>query len=187
MELNITKIDPNLLPYEKDLTLRMENYKNTKARILKDGELLSDFANAHLYFGFHAVKDGWYYREWAPGADAMYLTGDFCGWDRHAHPMEKKENGVFELFLPGKDALQDGQRVCAIVVRNGQEFDRIPVSHVLYAGCYHRFPVHQHQESDGSDLCRRRRLGPLCSGYRWCAAGYPRSGSGHRRRPDPLL
>ena len=126
MKLNIIDIDPNLLPYEKDLLLRMENFEKTKKRILKDGQTLSDFANAHLYFGFHATKNGWYYREWAPGAEKMYLTGDFCNWDRHAYPMEKKENGVFEVFLNGKDALKDGQRVCTIVVRDGQELDRIP-------------------------------------------------------------
>ena len=56
-------------------------------------------------FGFHLKEDGWVYREWAPGAERLYLTGDFCGWDRHAHPMEKKENGIFELYLSGKDAL----------------------------------------------------------------------------------
>ncbi len=126
MDLNITRVDPSLRPFENDLRLRMENYEKTKARLLCDGQTLSDFANAHLHFGFHAVKDGWYYREWAPGAEKMYLTGDFCGWDRYAHPMQKKENGIFELFLPGKDALRDGQKVSAIVVRDGTESDRIP-------------------------------------------------------------
>ncbi len=127
MKLNILQIDPSLLPYEGDLRLRMENYEATKKRILAPGQSLSDFANAHLYFGFHQTEKGWFYREWAPGAEKMYLTGDFCGWERHAHPMKKLDGGVFELFLPGKDALQHGQRVCAIVVHEGQELDRIPV------------------------------------------------------------
>ena len=126
MELNITKIDPNLKPFQKDLELRMENYERTKKMLLKDGETLADFANGHMFYGFHRTEDGWYYREWAPAAEAMYFTGDFNGWDRHSHPMEKKDNGVFEIFLPGKDALKDEQRVMAIVVHNGQELDRIP-------------------------------------------------------------
>ena len=126
MNLAILNIDPSLRPFENDLQLRMKNFEETKKRILSDGQTLSDFANAHLYFGFHASDDGWYYREWAPGAEKMYLTGDFCGWDRYAHPMEKKDNGVFEVFLPGKDALKDDQRVCAVVVHGGVEYDRIP-------------------------------------------------------------
>lgn len=127
MKLKITEIDPKLLPYEGDLHLRMENYAHTKERLLKPGQTLSDFANAHLFFGFHRTQDGWYYREWAPGAEAMYFTGDFNGWNRRACPMERKENGVFEVFLPGADALKEGQRVSAIVIHNGRELERIPV------------------------------------------------------------
>ncbi len=126
MKLNILKIDPSLKPYEQDLCLRMDNYNATKDRILGDGKTLSEFANAHAYYGFHRTEDGWYYREWAPGAQEMYLTGDFNSWNRRATPMTKNDNGIFEVFLPGKDALKDGQKVCAIVLHDGQELDRIP-------------------------------------------------------------
>lgn len=126
MKLKITEIDPKLLPFEKDLQLRMENYENTKKRILKDGENLSDFANAHLFYGIHRTADGWVYREWAPGADEMYFTGEFNNWDRRSCRMEKKDGGVFEVYLHGHDALKDGQRVSAIVIHNGQELERIP-------------------------------------------------------------
>ena len=57
----------------------------------------------------------------------MYLTGDFCGWDRHAVPMEKQENGVFSVFLPGENALPDGSLVMAIIVSGGRELERIPL------------------------------------------------------------
>ena len=126
MKLKITEYDASLKPFQSDLELRMNNLKNTRKKLLKRGQKLKDFANGHKFYGFHRTKDGWYYREWAPAAEKMYLTGDFCNWDRHAYPMEKKENGVFELFLPGADALKNGQRVCAVVVHNGQELDRIP-------------------------------------------------------------
>ncbi len=127
MALKITKIDPNLAPFAGDLQLRMDTYRSTKASLLPAGMTLGDFANGHRYYGLHPENGGWYYREWAPGAEKMYLTGDFCGWDRHAFPMEKKENGNFELFLPGEDALLSGQKVMAIVVHDGQELDRIPL------------------------------------------------------------
>ena len=88
---------------------------------------LVDFANGHAHFGFHKTDDGWYYREWAPGAEQLYLTGDFCGWDRRAYPMKKEKNGEFSLFLPGKNALRHGQRVMTVVIHRGQELDRIPL------------------------------------------------------------
>ncbi len=127
MKHKILKIDPQLKPFETDFDLRLENYNRKKQELLSSGQTLSDFANAHLFFGFHREKDGWYYREWAPAAEKIYLTGDFCGWDRYAHPMTKKEDGVFELFLPGKDTLANGMHVSAVVVHNGQELDRIPL------------------------------------------------------------
>ncbi|MBP3672813.1 MAG: alpha amylase C-terminal domain-containing protein [Oscillospiraceae bacterium] len=126
MELKITKIDPNLKPFQSDLELRMENYERTRKTLVGENGSLAEFANGHQYFGFHRTDDGWYYREWAPAAEAMYFTGDFCGWDRHSHPMENKGNGVFEIFLPGRDALKNEQRVMAIVVHNGWELERIP-------------------------------------------------------------
>ncbi|MBE6942282.1 MAG: 1,4-alpha-glucan-branching enzyme [Ruminococcaceae bacterium] len=127
MALKIIKMNPCLEPFEADLKMRMNNYKAAKSALLADGKTLSEFANGHRYFGFHPTADGWYYREWAPGAERMYLTGDFCGWDRHAYPMNNLDGGVYELFLPGKDALQEGQRVMTIVVHDGRELERIPL------------------------------------------------------------
>ncbi len=127
MDYKILKHDPYLMPFEKDIQLRMENFHRKKAELLAPGQTLSDFANGYHYFGFHPVEDGWFYREWAPAADAVYLTGDFNGWDRRKHPLKRLENGVFELFLPGKDALYEGCKVMTIVVHQGQELERIPL------------------------------------------------------------
>ena len=127
MALKIIKMNPCLQPFESDLQMRMDNYKATKAALLQGGKTLADFANGHRYFGLHPTEDGWYYREWAPGADALYLTGDFCGWDRRAYPMTNLGGGVYELFLPGRDALREGQLVMTIVLHHGQELERIPL------------------------------------------------------------
>ena len=125
--MKILSCDPMLKPYRADLMLRKTRLEDTLARVLSEGQSLSDFATGHLYFGFHKTEDGWYYREWAPGAEKMFLTGDFCNWERYAYELEKKENGVFELFLPGKDTLKTGTRVMAIVCRNGLSMERIPL------------------------------------------------------------
>ncbi len=127
MKPKLLQYDPSLRPYEKDIALRMDRYERKLAQLVDAEEKLADFANGHQYFGFHKTKDGWYYREWAPAADRLYLTGDFCGWDRYAHPMNKLENGVFELFLPGIHTLRDGMSVMAVVVSGGRELERIPL------------------------------------------------------------
>jgi 1,4-alpha-glucan branching enzyme len=105
----------------------MENYARKRNELLLPWQTLAEFAEGHKFFGIHKTADGWYYREWAPAAEAMYLTGDFCNWDRHAHPMKKLDGGVFELFLSGTDALKHGQRLMTVVVSGGQELDRIPL------------------------------------------------------------
>ena len=99
MKYKIFDIDPQLKQYETDLNQRMENYKNKKKELLAPGQKLIDFANGHLFYGFHKAENGWYYREWAPAAEAVYLTGDFNNWDRHSHPLTKKENGVWTQTL----------------------------------------------------------------------------------------
>ena len=124
--MKILERNPFLKPYEKDLLFRRRNYKRIKKTLLAHGQSLSEFANGHHYFGFQKTSDGWYYREWAPGADRMYRTGDFCQWNRYDYPMTRKDGGVFEVFLSGADALKEGQRVMAVVVKDGRELDRIP-------------------------------------------------------------
>ena len=126
MEHKIFQYDKSLKDFEKDFDLRAENYQKKKAELLANAKNLAEFANGHMFYGFHKTEDGWYYREWAPAAEAMYLTGDFNYWDRRSHPMHNIGNGVWEIFLPGKDALQHGQRIGCIVVHNGQDLDRIP-------------------------------------------------------------
>ena len=127
MKHKILTYDKNLEPFEKDIDLRMDRYEKKKKELLPMGGTLADFANGSEYFGFHKTKDGWYYREWAPAADSLWLTGEFCNWDRKAHPMTKLDNGVFELFLPGTETLQDGMLVMTVVERGGQLLERIPL------------------------------------------------------------
>ena len=121
-KLKIVEIDPYLEPYAEDLRLRAELFRQAKTAC---GDLVS-FANGHLYFGFHRTENGWVYREWAPAADALFLTGDFNGWDTTSHPMKRLENGVFEVYLEGEQTLAVGQHVQVIVWHGGRMLRRIP-------------------------------------------------------------
>ncbi len=125
MSWKIFEYDPYLLPFESDIEQRMENYNVKKAELCAGGNLL-DIADAHEYFGFHRTDKGWVYREWAPAADNVYLTGDFCYWDMTAHKMNRLNGGVFEIYLDGGDRLWNGCHVQAIVEFDGGLHRRVP-------------------------------------------------------------
>ena len=145
MDYKIIQYDPLLKPFEADIRLRMENYLRKRNQLLgisdsgkKRGSrcgsdasgksaTLCDFANAHEYFGFHRADGGWYYREWAPAADEVFLTGDMVDWATLDLKLQPIGNGVFELFMPDPDFLYDGCRVKALVRHNGILLERIPL------------------------------------------------------------
>ncbi len=127
MALNIFTYDPDLLKYEDHIHQRMECYQNKRRELIaRDGSLV-DFANGHEYFGFHKTNEGWYYREWAPAAEEVYLTGDMVKWDKTKLKLTPLGNGVFEIFLPGRTALYDGCMVKVIVKHKGELLERIPL------------------------------------------------------------
>ena len=123
----ICEIDPQLMPYMEDINLRMRNYNSKKKELVGSDGNLVEFSNAYQYFGFHRTNNGWVYREWAPAAEEMYLTGDFNEWNTKSCQMKRLDNGVFEVELFGKDALCIGQKVQTIVIHNGEMLRRIPL------------------------------------------------------------
>lgn len=126
MGYRIIEIDSLLKNYESDINLRMECYRRKKKELLSKRQTLSDFANGYEYFGIHRIRGGWVYREWAPAADAMYLMGDFNDWNKTSHPMQKLENGIFEITLKTKE-LWHGCHIKAVVVNGDQVLERIPL------------------------------------------------------------
>lgn len=125
--LKILEIDPWLNPFRRDIELRRDNYVNTKKELLGDIQNFDSFANGYLFFGFHKTKNGWFYREWAPAADALYLIGDFNNWNTESHPLQRKEKGIWEIFIPGTDSLRHESRVKVRVHSGGVVLDRIPL------------------------------------------------------------
>ena len=61
-----------------------------------------------------------------PGADEVHLFGEFNGWNKNSHPLDRGENGVWEIALQGTESLVNGQKV-KLWVRRGEEwFARLP-------------------------------------------------------------
>ncbi|MFT7032850.1 MAG: 1,4-alpha-glucan branching enzyme [Cyclobacteriaceae bacterium] len=128
--LQLVVDDGWLEPYEYDINKRFEFFNNKLDSIKKEYKSLKNFASADSQLGFNYdnEKKGWWYREWAPGADGLYLFGDFNEWESGI-PLKKEPNGVWELFLkdPKKELLTHESKVKVIVNSNGESRDRIPV------------------------------------------------------------
>src|SRR5690242_4127803 len=115
--------DPWLEPYAGALRHRYAHYQTVLKRLEDGGGLLGPVSQGHHYFGFNRGENngqpGVWYREWAPAARVLFVTGDFNGWDRWNHPMQRDEFGVWSIFLPDDQyghRLTHGSRVKVNVV-----------------------------------------------------------------------
>ncbi len=121
----IIRNDPWLKPYEKVIVDRLE-FAEKKEKELTGDSTLSDFANGHLFFGLHKDGDGWVFREWAPNATQMFLTGTFSGWqDSMEFAFSKTNSGVWEIHLPIEKLCHKDLYRLSIHWEGGQG-DRIP-------------------------------------------------------------
>ncbi|GAB3636563.1 alpha-amylase family glycosyl hydrolase [Hymenobacter arcticus] len=130
--LTLTQEDEWLQPYEPLLLARQQRLADRLAAITAEHSSLGKFATAHQRLGLHydARRRGYAVREWAPGAEAVSLVGDFNFWNPEADHLQKDEaTGVWEAFLPD-DAngrrLAAGSRYKLRVVAHGQGKDRLP-------------------------------------------------------------
>ncbi|MGK5083941.1 alpha amylase C-terminal domain-containing protein [Bdellovibrionota bacterium FG-1] len=125
--------DPWLAPYQDQLAQR-EKFLNDQLRKLEPWGGIEKLSRAHDYFGFVRGQDqgqeGIWYREWAPGARALFLIGDFNDWNRTSHPLSRDSQGNWSVFLPDRDYAQrlvheSRVKVCVVTERFGA-VDRIP-------------------------------------------------------------
>lgn len=127
----IIQEDPWLDPYVYEVRERFERYKRFRKEIEDAEGSLLNFATGHEYYGinFNTEKNGWYYREWAPNAHQLYLTGDFNEWNRTSHKLERNYRGDWEIFLPYeayKDTFVHGSKLKVNVQAGNGSIDRIP-------------------------------------------------------------
>ena len=127
MAYKILKYDPYLAPYERDIDLRMDHYHAMRSGLLEGYGSLSEFASAYRYFGFHKTENGFIYREWAPAADRVFVTGDFAGWEVTRYEMTRLEGGVFEIEFRGDRAPRFGEYVQVVIEKNGELLRRVPL------------------------------------------------------------
>ncbi|MCI7379672.1 MAG: alpha amylase C-terminal domain-containing protein [Bacteroidales bacterium] len=125
--LKIVKNDPWLEPFEGAIQGRHDHVLHKLYELTAGKKPLSEFADGHLYFGLHKTEKGWVIREWAPNATAIYLIGDFNGWQENEKYAFKrlKNSGNWELKLPAK-ALKHQDLYKLTVHGDGGEGERIP-------------------------------------------------------------
>ncbi|EOA19974.1 hypothetical protein CARUB_v10000235mg [Capsella rubella] len=111
----IYEIDPMLRSYSSHLDYRYGQYRRLREEIDKYEGGLEAFSRGYEKLGFSRSDAGITYREWAPGAKAASLIGDFNNWNSNADIMTRNEFGVWEIFLPnnsdGSPAIPHGSRV----------------------------------------------------------------------------
>lgn len=129
--LGILKNDAWLEPFAPAIEGRHRQALDKEKELVGEAGSLVDFANAHRYFGLHRNGDGsWTFREWAPNATAVTLTGDFSGWEkRPEYALRRLDGGglpgVWEGTFP-KDAIAAGQHYKMLVEWPGGSGERIP-------------------------------------------------------------
>jgi 1,4-alpha-glucan branching enzyme len=97
----IVRTDPWLEPVAGEVSARIQRYRDKLTVIENHSGSLIKFADAYKFLGivYDAKLKGWYYREWAPSARGLYLSGDFNDWNPRSHPLHIVGSGIWEIFI----------------------------------------------------------------------------------------
>ena len=119
------KADPWLDPFREIIEARLA-YISYREKLFTGGRSMTDYANGHHWYGLHRTHEGWVFREHAPNATSIILTGTFSEW---------KEDGRYALSRTAEgdwvgefDAgmLSHGDLYKMIVRWKGGQGERIP-------------------------------------------------------------
>jgi 1,4-alpha-glucan branching enzyme len=93
--------DPWLEQATSDIIARHDRFLSKLNFIENIAGSIEDFAKAYEFMGIHFIpsENCWVYREWAPAAHGLFLTGDFNNWNSYSHPLQRVENGIWEIKL----------------------------------------------------------------------------------------
>jgi 1,4-alpha-glucan branching enzyme len=118
--------DPWLAPFAEAIIWRNRKCVEKEAELTPEGTLQS-FAMGHHYYGLHRDKDNWIFREWAPNATEIYLTGTRTGWkeDNYYRLKRINEEGDWELILP-ISSLDNGDLYKLSIHWDGGSGERLP-------------------------------------------------------------
>ncbi|MDX9881141.1 MAG: alpha amylase C-terminal domain-containing protein [Prolixibacteraceae bacterium] len=117
--------DPWLKPYAATIFSWLEFAENKEKELCGENSL-TGFAQGHQWYGLHKTGKNWVFRDWAPGATAIFLIGEFNGWqEQGGFQFKNTGNGNWELVLSG-EKLKHGDLYALSVHWNGGSAKRIP-------------------------------------------------------------
>ncbi|KAJ9519994.1 hypothetical protein QJQ45_014719, partial [Haematococcus lacustris] len=141
------------------LQYRWKVFKDLRAAIDANEGGLAKFAQGYKHMGINRGEcrgmTGLWYREWAPGAKALCLIGEFNNWKpEDNHWARKNDFGTWELFLPdkpdGTPAIAHRTKIkCRLEGADGAWVERIPAwikwatqewNEVLFNGVHYEPP-----------------------------------------------
>ena len=127
-KLAFLRNDPWLEPYAPAIEGRHQDVERKLEEITASTNgSLSEFANAYKYYGLHHLPGGgWIFREFAPHATEIWLTGTFSDWKlEDKYKLTRINYGDWQLKLD-EDELRNGDLFKMFVKWNGGEGERIP-------------------------------------------------------------
>jgi len=127
----IIEQDPWLEQAAADIIARHDRFSSKLHFIETISGTIEQFAKAYEYMGINFIpsENCWIYREWAPAAQGLFLTGDFNNWNPYSHPLQKKDKGIWELKLNAdyyKSVFTHGSKVKVLVKSGIGDKLRIP-------------------------------------------------------------
>ncbi|VDK89174.1 unnamed protein product [Litomosoides sigmodontis] len=119
---NLLKLDGYLWNYQNEICRRYGVFLDYWRKIDECGGW-ETFTTAYLEYGVVLMRDNSIRcLEWAPGAEALSLVGDFNNWNTVSHPYKKLEYGKWELILPadkdGNCPIKHGSIIKVAVKKN---------------------------------------------------------------------
>ncbi|EFO21494.2 hypothetical protein LOAG_06995 [Loa loa] len=165
---NLLKLDGYLWNYQNEICRRYGVFLDYSKKIEECGGW-ETFTTAYREYGVVVMKDNSVRcLEWAPGAEALSLVGDFNDWNTESHPYKRLEYGKWELIIPadkdGNCPIKHGSIIKVAVRKNNIfRFKLSPWAHYVTrpkeATVYH-MPFYNPSESERYDFKHARPSKP---------------------------
>lgn len=128
---NLFEIDPYLRNFETEIKRRYGCFSDLQRSIEQNEGGYDKFTRGYESFGIHRTSDnGIFMKEWAPGAEGVFLRGEFNGWNQTQYPFTRREHGKWELKIPpnpdGSCPINHNSKIKLVIrTKSGELVDRL--------------------------------------------------------------
>ncbi|UJR21858.1 hypothetical protein I4U23_024931 [Adineta vaga] len=118
---HLLKLDPYLVPYEDEIRRRYYVFQKILKQLETEEHGIDVFTSAYKRFGIQINRQTNEINilEWAPGAKAMYIHGDFNNWQERQYPFTRDQWGVWQVTIPplsdGSTTIKHGQAIKLLI------------------------------------------------------------------------